>query len=335
MEDRTHFLQLISQFKELGIDKQIDYDKFYLYSMITHSTAIEGSTVTEVENQLLFDEGISAKGRSMMEQLMNLDLKTAYEQALIYANNKRVFTVGMLKELSALVMKNSGTIYNTMLGSFSSANGDLRLLNVTAGVGDSSYMNYTKVPDKLQELCVWINEMRSTINRDNIIECYQLSFDTHYKLVTIHPWADGNGRMARLIMNLIQLELGVIPSIIHSSRKAEYIEALIATREIEDINIFRKFMFEEHTTNLNNMIINYKNSIEKDDCVDVPINVPINSRENMIIDIISTDAAITTRELAERLNVSERTIKRHISSLKERNIITRKGSNKSGRWQIH
>lgn len=67
MENRTHFLQLISQFKELGIDKQIDYDKFYLYSMITHSTAIEGSTVTEVENQLLFDEGISAKGRSMME----------------------------------------------------------------------------------------------------------------------------------------------------------------------------------------------------------------------------------------------------------------------------
>ncbi len=73
---------LLSQFKELGIDQQIDYDKFYLYSLITHSTAIEGSTVTEVENQLLFDEGISAKGRSMTEQLMNLDLKTAYEQAI-------------------------------------------------------------------------------------------------------------------------------------------------------------------------------------------------------------------------------------------------------------
>ena len=46
-----------------------------MYSLITHSTVIEGSTVTEIENQLLFDEGISAKGRSVIEQLMNLDLK--------------------------------------------------------------------------------------------------------------------------------------------------------------------------------------------------------------------------------------------------------------------
>lgn len=50
-------LSLLAQFKELGINQQIDYDKFYLYSLITHSTAIEGSTVTEIENQLLFDEG--------------------------------------------------------------------------------------------------------------------------------------------------------------------------------------------------------------------------------------------------------------------------------------
>ena len=46
-----------------------------MYSLITHSTVIEGSTVTEIENQLLFDEGISAKGRSVIEQLINLDLK--------------------------------------------------------------------------------------------------------------------------------------------------------------------------------------------------------------------------------------------------------------------
>ena len=52
-----------------------------MYSLITHSTVIEGSTVTEIENQLLFDEGISAKGRSVIEQLMNLDLKAVYEQA--------------------------------------------------------------------------------------------------------------------------------------------------------------------------------------------------------------------------------------------------------------
>ena len=74
-------IELIEQYKQLGIDSQIDYEKFYLYSIITHSTAIEGSTVTEIENQLLFDEGISAKGKTIVEQLMNLDLKLAYEES--------------------------------------------------------------------------------------------------------------------------------------------------------------------------------------------------------------------------------------------------------------
>ena len=58
-------LSLLDEYKALGIAEQIDYNKFYLYSLITHSTAIEGSTVTEIENQLLFDEGITAKGLSL------------------------------------------------------------------------------------------------------------------------------------------------------------------------------------------------------------------------------------------------------------------------------
>lgn len=48
---QTELEKLISLYRELEIDKQIDYDKFYLYSLITHSTAIEGSTITELENQ--------------------------------------------------------------------------------------------------------------------------------------------------------------------------------------------------------------------------------------------------------------------------------------------
>ena len=44
-----------------GVENQVDYQKFYLYSIVTHSTIIEGITVTEIENQLLSDEGIDAK----------------------------------------------------------------------------------------------------------------------------------------------------------------------------------------------------------------------------------------------------------------------------------
>lgn len=262
MTKEQQLLSLLAQLKELGIEGQIDYNKFYLYSLITHSTAIEGSTVTELENQLLFDEGISAKGRSMNEQLMNIDLKAAYEQSIAFAKSHKDISVEMLKKLSSIVLKNTGTTYQTALGEFSSANGDLRLLNVTAGVGGRSYMNCTKVPTKLAELCENINQRRRTLSKTDVIECYKLSFDAHFHLVTIHPWADGNGRMARLLMNQLQFEFEVVPTNIHKDCKAEYIEALITTRENDDIEIFRNFMMDEHIRNLEQIIRNYQASIE-------------------------------------------------------------------------
>ena len=339
MNREQETLALLTQFKELGIDKQIDYDKFYLYSIITHSTAIEGSTITEIENQLLFDEGISAEGRSMTEQLMNLDLKAAYEQSIAFAKSHSDITVEMLKKLSSIVLKNPGTTYQTALGELSSANGDLRLLNVTAGTGGRSYMNYSKVPTKLAELCENINQRRKALSKANTIECYKLSFDVHFHLVTIHPWADGNGRMSRLLMNQLQFEYGIIPTNINKDRKAEYIEALIATRENDDIELFRNFMFDEHIRNLEQVIHNYQVSIEDEGLeprADVGINVGTNVgiNEQRTLELIRINNRITAKEVAESLSVSLRQGERIMATLKEKGLIERIGPNKSGYWEV-
>ncbi len=73
--------ELYQEFHKLGISQSVDYEKYYLYSLITHSTAIEGSTLTEIDTQLLFDEGVTAKGKPLVYHLMNEDLKKAYELA--------------------------------------------------------------------------------------------------------------------------------------------------------------------------------------------------------------------------------------------------------------
>lgn len=242
--------EVVNKYRELGIDKQINYDRFYLYSLITHSTAIEGSTITEIENQIMFDQGLSIGGKSIIEQNMNLDLKLAYEKAIKYAKNHTPITTELLISLSALVMKNTGQEYNTMLGTFFSACGELRLVNVSAGVGGRSYMNYSKVPLKLKEFCEELNKQRELAKNKSIAELYELSFDAHYNLVTIHPWVDGNGRMARLVMNMLQFEFGLIPTKIIKEDKEAYIKALIDTREEENLNIFRDFMFSMMEKNL-------------------------------------------------------------------------------------
>ena len=110
-ENKEMLLSLIQQHKELGISEQIDYEKFYLYSIITHSTAIEGSTVTELEAQLLFDEGITSQKRTLVEQLMNLDLKTAYDYGMKWIKHHEAITVNWLITLASKVMARTGSEY--------------------------------------------------------------------------------------------------------------------------------------------------------------------------------------------------------------------------------
>ena len=108
-EDKDILLRLLQQHKEQGISEQIDYQKFYLYSIITHSTAIEGSTVTEVEAQLLFDEGITSSKRTMMEQMMNLDLKAAYDYGMQWIKQHEDITIDWLVLLASKVMARTGS----------------------------------------------------------------------------------------------------------------------------------------------------------------------------------------------------------------------------------
>ena len=342
MSLKERLLQVLDEYKRLGIAEQIDYDKFYLYSLITHSTAIEGSTVTEIENQLLFDEGISAKGRSMQEQLMNLDLKKAYEESIRQAKVKKDFSIDMLKGLSAIVMKNTGSTYNTLQGSFDSSKGDLRLVNVTAGAGGRSYMNFLKVPSRLADFCTKLNDRRQALHQnDDIIEQYLLSFDAHYELVTIHPWVDGNGRMSRLIMNYIQFEYGLVPTKVNKDDKAEYIQALVDSREQDSTEPFREFMLREHIKNLQHEIAMFQESIEDVDTkggqetekVDRKGGQKTKTRE-AILGMITQNSKVTSTQMAEALGINRSAVSKHLKKMQEDGIIKREGPDKGGKWIV-
>ena len=334
MNLNDQLIAVLNEYKRLGIAEQIDYDKFYLYSLITHSTAIEGSTVTEIENQLLFDEGISAKGRTMQEQLMNLDLKKAYEQAIRLAKSHTDFSVEMLKELSSIVMKNTGSQYNTVQGSFDASKGDLRLVNVTAGSGGKSYLNYAKVPSKLTTFCQEMNKRRLVLaDSKDILEQYLLSFDAHFQLVTIHPWADGNGRMSRLIMNYIQFEFGLVPTKVKKEDKAEYIQALIESREQDNTLPFREFMLREHLTNLRKEIENFKQSEGGQKTEKVDRKGGQKTRE-AILDLIENDEKITSTKIAQTLGINRSAVSKHLKKLQDEGVIRREGPDKGGKWII-
>ena len=279
----------------------------------------------------MFDHGVTIKGKSLIEQNMNLDLKFAYEKALEYARNHTPITTELLINLSALLMKNTGKEYKTAIGEFSSARGELRLLNVTAGFGGRSYMSYNKVPSKLEEFCRQLNADRKKTSGMSVDELYRLTFDAHYNLVTIHPWADGNGRMARLVMNMLQFEFGLIPAKILKDDKEEYIKSLIATREEEDLNIFRDFMTSMLEKNLSDEINSYIMSIgESEESAAIK---PMKTRDK-IIALLTEDGKQSATTLAEKIGVSAKAIEKQLAKLKADGLIERKGPAKGGEYII-
>lgn len=331
-ENKDLLVSLLAEYKQYDISNQIDYDKFYLYSIITHSTAIEGSTVTELEAQLLFDEGITSSNRTMYEQMMNLDLKNAYDYGMSWILKHEDITVEWLINLSAKVMARTGSEYHSMAGDFSAAKGELRKLNVSEGVNGSSYMSYLKVPQKLFEFCQELNKRRKWLDCDNIAAVYDLSFWAHYELVTIHPWADENGRTGRLLMNLLQMEFGVLPTKVLREEKLDYIQALVDTREEENVNIFLNFMTTLHINHLKLDIENYLKSVHED--VQKDVQKKLSDRQLIILNLIRMKNNITLAGISEELGVSIKTVQRELKELREKGIVERQGGRTYGTWVI-
>lgn len=335
--------EALKAYSASGVEEQVDYQKFYLYSIVTHSTAIEGSTVTEIENQLLFDEGIAAKGRSLTEQMMNVDLKDAYLYAFRITSENPTYTSQLLQQMSALVMRRTGSEYSTIAGHFDSSKGEFRLCNVSAGIGGRSYLAYNKVPRAVDDFCSWLNEEIANADRANIAACYRLSFEAHFRLVTVHPWVDGNGRTTRLVMNMIQRQLGLIPFIVTKEDKVEYIQSLIDSYENDDSTITQDVMLRHHIANLNRRILQY----QENDTVNAQsdtVNVTANSNNDTVkglkkslqkvYTVILNNPKITHSEIMQTLHISESTVKRATRDLKKLGYISREGSDKTGRWII-
>ena len=338
-ENKDLLMKLLQQYKKLGISEQIDFDKFYLYSIITHSTAIEGSTVTEVEAQLLFDEGITSSKRTMLEQQMNLDLKVAYDYGREWIKQHEPITIDWLVLLASKVMARTGSEYHSIGGDFSAARGELRKLNVTAGTGGKSYLAYQKVPARLAAFCEELNRRRKAIDPADVAAVYDLSFWAHFELVTIHPWADGNGRTCRLLMNLLQWEFGVLPTKVLKEDKTEYIQALIDTRESEDLNIFLDCMAHYHCQHLQTDIDQFMQSVASD-MVDKEVlkqkmvdnwSIKPSLAKKMvdIIEFVADKDQITTEVIVSHFGFNPTTAKRYLRQLTEFGYLEAHGGNKN------
>jgi len=239
-----------SSFVSKGI---LDYEKFNQYSVTHHSSAIEGSTLTLVETQLLLEDDLTCN-KPFLHHLMVKDHYEALLFVIDNAKNKVDLTSDFIQQINARVMKNTGGIVNSILGSYDVSKGEFRKSSVVAG--NHIFVDSKKVEPLLKEVVLETNaKMKSNLS---IKEKFELSFDAHFNIVSIHPFGDGNGRTSRLVMNYLQKYFNLPLVIVYEDDKSKYIEALNETRKKEDITVFRNFMFSQLTRFLKEEIEKFK-----------------------------------------------------------------------------
>ncbi len=246
--------KLLAEFQSLNLSGVLDFDKFNLYSITHHSTNIEGSTLTETETRLLLDEHLTPKGKPLSHSLMVRNHAEALRFAMDEADKKEPLSVGFVQKINALVLKDTGATYRTLSGDIDSSKGAFRKSNVSAG--SRFFPNFTKVEAMTFSLVERLVEKQASVT--TVEEQLNLSFDAHFELVSTHPFYDGNGRTARLLMNFFQQQFGLPLAIVFSEDKAEYFDALEATRNKEDIAVFRGFMFRQYAKHLEEEIQKFR-----------------------------------------------------------------------------
>lgn len=252
---------LLDEYEAYKLSEVIDYDKFNSYDIVHHSTAIEGSTLNEVETRLLLEENVIPKGKPLEHTLMTKDHFAALQYILQAAKCKKAVTPDFIQTINAHVMKSTGGIYNTVFGTIDASQGMFRKGNVSAG--KTYFVNYDKVETMVKALCDKLNtRLTSASSRLDKLEA---SFIAHFHLVTIHPFYDGNGRTSRLLMNYIQKVCDLPLSTVYKGDKADYFTALQETRKQDNTDIFEDFMCSQFEKYLKDEIKKYQEILPEND----------------------------------------------------------------------
>ena len=186
-------------------------EKFQI-EMTYNSNAIEGNSLTLKETFLVINEGITIKGKPLKDHLEAKNHQAALEYLydLVDKDKKHTVSEMLIKNLHQIILQETDKEWA----------GRYRNANVIIGGAKHTPPDALQVPQKMHDLITWLNSQK---NKLNIIE---LSALLHHKLVHTHPFFDGNGRTARLTMNLFLMQAGYPLVVIMKTDRKKYYDIL-------------------------------------------------------------------------------------------------------------
>ena len=201
-----------------------------------NSNSIEGSTLSLGDTHFFLTEGLTVEGKPFRDFLDAKNHLEAIDYLYEIISDQREISEGLIKELNALIL--SGVSFTKAQDAY----GNPTRKRATPG-RYKSQPNYVLLPSG--EIYSYVEPIHVQLQMQELVEWIEQSFSTkstiwiasivHYNLVRIHAFDDGNGRGARILMNLILMKSGFPPAVIRTERKRAYLNALHQADEGEII----------------------------------------------------------------------------------------------------
>lgn len=182
---------------------------YYRVGLTWTSNALEGNSLTESETKVLLEDGLTVGGRPLRDVFEAVDHAKAYDFMFSLLKSRHI------EEASVLRMHE--LFYQNIEPEYAGRYRDIRVI-----ITGSKYP--TTAPEKLEKemgrLFTWITRERDTLHP------VEFAAELHKRFVFIHPFKDGNGRVARLLMNLALIQDGYLPTVVPPILRNEYVSLL-------------------------------------------------------------------------------------------------------------
>jgi Fic family protein len=199
----------LDRIRPLSPEALSNLEHYYDVEITWASNAIEGNTLSPVETTLVIEQGVTIAGKPLKDHLEALDHYDAIRYVRELARDLTPLTESDVRNLHRLVVQRS---HPGIAGRYA----DLPRY-VRTETGRYEFPSPAEIPALMGDFATWLGPAPATP---------QAAFTAHRRLVDIHPFNDGNGRTARLLMNLVLIRGGYPPVAVRPEDRAAYIRAL-------------------------------------------------------------------------------------------------------------
>jgi cell filamentation protein, protein adenylyltransferase len=193
-------------------------EHYYDVELTYTSNAIEGNTLSPVETTLVIEKGITVGGKPLKDHLEALDHYDAIRYVRELARQETPLTEADVRNLHRLVVQRAAP---EIAGRYADLSRYVR-----TETGRHEFPSPAEVPALMGDFARWL-----------------AAFTAHRRLVEVHPFNDGNGRAARLLMNLILIRGGYPPVAVRPEDRLEYIRALQQEQAGQGAAGFRELLY--------------------------------------------------------------------------------------------